>query len=430
MTIIREAKAGTITEEMKTVARQEGVEVELIREGIARGTIVIPFNRRHKNLIPRGIGTGLSTKVNANLGTSDENSDQELEMEKLKVALESGADAVMDLSTGDRLSQTRSRVISESQVPVGTVPIYQTAAEAQQTKKAIVDITVDDIFNTIIEQAEDGVDFITVHCGLTVSGIAQIKKEGRVLDIVSRGGALLTGWMVYNNCENPLYEYYDHLLEIASDYDLTLSLGDGLRPGSLADATDRGQIQELLVLGELVDRAREEEVQVIVEGPGHVPFNQIEANVQLEKRLCHGAPFYVLGPLVTDITPGYDHISAAIGGTLAAQAGADFLCYVTPAEHLGLPTVEEVKEGVIAARIAAHAADLAGGNKRALQRDLEMSRARKELDWEGQIELAIDPGRAKLLRDERNPSKREVCSMCGELCAIRMASQALNMNNQ
>jgi phosphomethylpyrimidine synthase len=426
MTLKEKAEAGKITSVMEEVANKEGVEPEFIRKGLVEGTIVIPCNPNHSNLEPRGIGKGLTIKVNANFGTSEDYSDIGNELAKLEVAVNYGADAVMDLSTGEKIPETRKAIIKNSSVPVGTVPIYQTAVEMIRGEKAIVDMSIDDIFQVIEKQAKDGVDFITVHCGLTWAGINHLKNEGRVTDIVSRGGAFLTGWMVHNKQENPLYEYYDELLELAREYELTLSLGDGLRPGSIADATDRGQIQELLILGELVDRAREAGVQAMVEGPGHVPFNQIKTNIEIEKELCKGAPFYVLGPLVTDIAPGYDHIVAAIGGTVAAAAGADFLCYVTPAEHLGLPTVNDVKEGVIASKIAAHAADLARGHQGAIDWDNKMSHARKKLDWDQQINLALDPAKAKESRQQHNKIEREECTMCGQYCALKIAEEALH----
>ncbi len=427
MTQMKEAKAGVITSEMKIVAKKEGVDPEFVRKGIAEGTIVIPANKNHKNLDPNGFGEGLSIKVNANFGTSEDSSDIDTELKKLDVAVSAGADAVMDLSTGDKIVETRRKIMEEAEVPLGTVPIYQAIVEVLQRGKAIVDMTVDDLFNVIKEQVKDGVDFITVHCGLTLETIRHLKEEGRITDIVSRGGSFMTGWMLYNGEENPLYQYYDRLLEICYQYDVTLSLGDGLRPGSLADATDRAQIHELLILGELVDRARAAEVQVMVEGPGHVPYDQIETNIRLQKELCKGAPFYVLGPLVTDIALGYDHIASAIGGTLAAFAGADFLCYVTPAEHVGLPDVEDVKEGVIASKIAAHAADIAKGLKGAKQRDLQMAKARKNLDWEQQMELAIDPQKAKRLRKEYNErlTDEDTCTMCGPYCALKIVEEAL-----
>lgn len=427
MTQMTEAKAGRITLEMEQVAKKEGVSAEFIREKIAEGKIVIPANKNHQHLDPNGFGEGLTTKVNANFGTSEDYPELDKELEKLEAAVEAGADAVMDLSTGDRITETRQAILAEAEVPLGTVPIYQATVETLQVDKAIVDLTVDDLFGVIEKQAQDGVDFITVHCGLTLETIRHLKEEGRVTGIVSRGGSFITGWMLHNEAENPLYKYYDQLLEIAYEYDVTLSLGDGLRPGSLADATDRSQIHELLVLGELVDRAREADVQVMVEGPGHVPFDQIETNIQLQKELCKDAPFYVLGPLVTDIAVGYDHIAAAIGGTMAASCGADFLCYVTPAEHIGLPNIEEVREGVIATKIAAHAADIAKGNSSAQKQDLEMAKARKALDWEQQIDLAIDSKKAKESRAAHNQELQDedACSMCGSYCAMKIVDEAL-----
>ncbi len=344
----------------------------------------------------------------------------------MRAAIEAGADTIMDLSTGPAIGETRKTVIRASTVPVGTVPIYQAAVEMPEKKnRPMVEMTGDDLFEVIERHGEDGVDFITVHCGVTLRSVETIKKEGRLMGVVSRGGAILVEWMHYNKKENPLFESYDRLLEIAKAYDMTLSLGDGLRPGCLADATDRGQIQELLLLGELTERAWAKGVQVMIEGPGHVPLHQIEANVLLQKRICHGAPFYVLGPLVTDIAPGYDHITGAIGGAIAAWAGADFLCYVTPSEHLRLPTVEDVREGVIASKIAGHAGDIARGLKGAMDQDACMARARKALNWPEQIRLAVDPERARKLRESRMPKESDVCTMCGELCAIKKVANLL-----
>ena len=426
MTLLEQAKKGIITSEMKQVAKQENKTPKFIRQKLAAGNIVIPCNQNHEKLKPEGIGEGLSTKINANIGTSEDYSDIDTELKKLKIALKYGADAVMDLSTGDKIKQTRQQVIKHSTVPVGTVPIYQAMVKAAKTKENVIELQPEDIFKVIEEQAQDGVDFITVHCGLTLNTVNQLKQEGRISDIVSRGGSFTAGWMLHHQTENPLYENFDHLLNISRKYDLTLSLGDGMRPGCLADATDRAQIQELLVLGELVQKARKDGVQVMVEGPGHVPFNEIETNIQLEKKLCQGAPFYVLGPLVTDSAPGYDHIVSAIGGTLAAVSGADFLCYVTPAEHIGLPTIEEVKEGVMASRIAAHAADIACGNKQAVNRDKKMAQARKKLDWSKQIELALDPAKIENSRQLHNQSQTETCSMCGKYCALKITDEALS----
>ncbi|AOQ24128.1 5-hydroxybenzimidazole synthase BzaA [Moorella thermoacetica] len=425
MTQLEAAQVGQVTRAMEQVAAREKVRVEDLMAEVAAGRVVIPVNKNHHKLQPCGIGRGLRTKVNANLGTSTDYPDIAAELEKLQVALDAGADAVMDLSTGGDINECRRQVIARSPAAVGTVPIYQATVEAQEKYGALVKMTVDDLFRVIEMQAEDGVDFITVHCGVTMEVVERLRREGRLADIVSRGGSFLTGWMLHNEQENPLYAHYDRLLEIARRYDVTLSLGDGLRPGCLADATDRAQIQELIILGELVDRAREAGVQAMVEGPGHVPLNQIQANILLEKRLCHEAPFYVLGPLVTDVAPGYDHLTAAIGGALAAAAGADFICYVTPAEHLGLPTLADVREGVIAARIAGHAADLAKGLPGAWEWDREMARARKALDWQRQIELALDPEKARQYRRARNDEGAVACSMCGDFCAMRLVGEYL-----
>ncbi|MFH1624170.1 MAG: phosphomethylpyrimidine synthase ThiC [Pseudomonadota bacterium] len=426
VTQLSDARKGIITDEMETCALHEHVEPEFIRRGVAEGNIIIAHNTRHKSIKSLAIGKGLRTKINANIGSSKDHVDIHEELEKMRIAIKAGADTIMDLSTGGPIDEIRRAIIEESSVPIGTVPIYQAAVETvQNRKKSIVNMTVEDIFQVIEKHAEDGIDFITVHCGVTRESISKLKREGRLMDIVSRGGAFLAEWMAYNDKENPLFEHFDRLLEIVKACDVTLSLGDGLRPGSLADATDRGQVQELILLGELTERAWASNVQVMIEGPGHVPMNQIEANVLLEKRLCHGAPFYVLGPLVTDLAPGYDHITSAIGGAIAASAGADFLCYVTPSEHLGLPTIEDVREGVVAARIAAHAADIAKGVKGAMEEDNKMAMSRKRLDWESQINLALDPEKARSIRDSRNPEDSDVCTMCGEYCAIRVSSRGL-----
>ncbi len=401
------------------ISKEEQVTIEFLTKEFSAGEIVIPKNRNRKLRKPVGIGKGLRTKVNANIGTSPDSADLEVELKKLRVAENAGADTIMDLSTGGDLGEIRRTILKEAKIPMGTVPIYQACVESVANKHSVVDMEVDHIFRVIEEQAQDGVDFITVHCGITTQTVERLRKQKRITEVVSRGGRFLIEWMLYNKKENPLYEYYDRLLEISKEYEVTLSLGDGLRPGCLADASDRPQIQELIVIGELVDRAREAGVQAMVEGPGHVPINQIEANVLMEKSLCKGAPFYVLGPLVTDISPGYDHITAAIGGAIAAAFGADFLCYVTPTEHLSLPGVEDVREGVIALRIAAHAADIAKGVKDAAAWDRKLSKMRKKLDWSGMVELSIDPERAKLIR-EKSPSRSEkACSMCGEYCVIK-----------
>lgn len=424
MTQLELAKKGIISPEMKLVAHDEGVDAEFVMQGIARGTIVIPANTVHKGLKPYGIGSGLRTKVNVNLGTSPDYGDIPTELEKVRVAMECQADTVMDLSTGGNIAEIRRAIIAATPLPIGTVPIYQVGIEAIEKRGAIVDMTVDDIFEVIEQQAQDGVDFMTVHCGVTQGVIACLKSASRLTGIVSRGGAFLTGWMLHNGKENPLYQEYGRLLEIARKYDITLSLGDGLRPGSLADATDRPQLEELLTLGELVERAREAGVQVMVEGPGHLPLDHIVANVRLEKSICKGAPFYVLGPLVTDIAAGYDHIAGAIGGAIAAAEGADFLCYVTPAEHLSLPDPDDVKQGVMASRIAAHAADIVKGVGLARERDREMSIAREDLDWGKMAGLSLDAERVQR-GHVRYPSRSAACSMCGEYCAINLVKKYL-----
>ncbi len=427
MTQLELAKAGVLSPQMEAVAQHEKVEAEFIRQGVAKGTIVIPANINHANLVPCGIGQGLSTKVNANIGTSADFCNADVELEKLGVAIRSGADTVMDLSTAGDISAIRRAVIAASSVPIGTVPIYQVGIEAIANHDAIVKMTADDLFAVIEEHARDGVDFITVHCGVTQSAVARLKEQGRVTDVVSRGGAFLIGWMLYNERENPLYEYFDRLLDIVKESDVTLSLGDGMRPGCLADATDRAQVEELLTIGELVNRAQQAGVQAMVEGPGHLPLNQIETNVQLQKAVCKGAPFYVLGPLVTDVAAGYDHITGAIGGAIAAAAGTDFLCYVTPAEHLGLPDPEDVRQGVIASRIAAHAGDIVKGVKGAQEWDMKMSVARKKLDWEEQAKLSLDPELSRQVHS-KHASGGSACSMCGPYCAMELMEKYLNIS--
>ena len=426
MTQLAKARAGIITPEMKIVAEKERVDIQWLCEKIAEGRIVIPANKNHKGLAPCGIGEGMLIKVNANIGTSSDRISIENELAKLKVAMEAGADTVMDLSTGGDINKCRESILKESTIPLGTVPIYQAVVEAINEEGGVIHLTTDKIFEVIESQAQEGVDFITVHCGLTRAALDTLKSQGRVTDIVSRGGAFLTTWMIHHDKENPLYENFDRLLTIAEKYDVTLSLGDGLRPGSLADATDRAQIHELMTLGQLTKEAWEKNVQVMIEGPGHVPLNQIKANILLEKQLCNHAPFYVLGPLVTDIAAGYDHVACAIGGAVAGEAGADFLCYVTPSEHLSLPGVEDVREGVIVTKIAAHAADIARGNKLALERDYRMSQARKTLDWDTQVKLAIDPVKAKRVRGENPPGENDVCTMCGKFCAIKQVNEFFN----
>ncbi len=429
MTQLEQARAGVITEAMQSVADTEKVDVELLRTRVAEGTVVIPLNNLHpeiNNINPVGIGRGLSIKVNANIGTSGDEVDLEEELLKLQVATEAKADTIMDLSTGGDTRSLLGAIMKRSSVPVGTVPIYLAAVDAVRVRGGIIHMTPDLIFAAVEEHARKGVDFMTIHAGVTMAALERLRHQGRITDIVSRGGAFLATWMLYHKAENPFYECFDRLLSVAREYDITLSLGDGLRPGSLADATDRAQIQELLTLGELAQRAWTAGVQVMIEGPGHVPLDQVEAQVVLQKKICRGAPFYVLGPLVTDIAAGHDHIACAIGGALAGMAGADFLCYVTPSEHLRLPSVQDVREGVIAARIAAHAADIATGHKGAIERDNEMSKARKNLDWERQISLSIDPSKARKYRSGSKPSSNDVCTMCGEFCAIKIVREYFN----
>jgi len=423
MTQLEKARKSMITEEMKIAAADEGVEPEYIRQGIVDGNIVVCRNVNHTTIQPLAIGLGLRTKVNANIGTSKDNNDLTMELEKLKIATSVGADAVMDLSTGGNLAQIRKAVMEKATVAIGTVPIYQAAVKILQEKKAISEMTAEDIFSVIEENGRDGVDFITVHCGVTRLSVAAVEEQGRILGIVSRGGAMTANWMYCNKRENPLYEEYDRLLEIAHRYDMVLSLGDGLRPGAIGDATDQGQLQELIILGQLAQRARAAGVQVMIEGPGHVPITEIEANIKLQKEICQGAPFYVLGPLPTDIAPGYDHITSAIGGAIAGAAGADFLCYVTPAEHLRLPTLADVREGVIAARISAHIADIAKGIPGARERDRKMSQCRKNFDWQGQVDLSIDPEKTSAFLEKSKSAHDEGCTMCGEFCAIKLGKR-------
>ncbi len=425
MTQLESARKGRITPEMEAVARDEQMDVDLLVRRVAEGTIVIPKNANRELKRPGGVGQGLKIKVNANIGTSTTFPDIKDEMIKLQVAVDAGADAVMDLSTGGDLTNIRKEIIENCPVMLGTVPIYECAVGVVEERGAITRITGDDLLDVIERQAKQGVDFMTLHSGITMESIKRLRDQGRVTDVVSRGGAFLVKWVLANEKENPLYERFDDVLDIARRHDITLSLGDGFRPGCLADATDRAQIQELIILGELVKRAREAGVQAMVEGPGHMPMNQIGANMQIQKRLCEGAPFYVLGPLVTDVAPGYDHITSAIGGAIAAMSGADFICYVTPSEHLGLPTVDDVKEGVISARIAGHAADIVRGIPGAIEWDNEMAVARKARNWKKQIELSIDPVKAKEIHDRRSGGVEDVCSMCGELCAMKVVEEYL-----
>ena len=420
MTQLEMARKNEFTKEMKIVAKKENMDIKNLIDKIANGRIVIPASKLHKNLSPIGIGQGLKIKVNANIGSSPDKADIDYELEKLKVCIDAKADTVMDLSTGGDIDNIRCEIIKNSQIPVGTVPVYQAACLVDD----VVELDENDFINGIRKHVEDGVDFITVHAGLLKKSIPFIRE--RLMGTVSRGGALTLKWMVHHNRENPLYENFDKILEITKRYDVTLSLGDGLRPGCLKDATDKAQLSELEVLGNLTKRAWAEDVQVMIEGPGHVPLHEIEKNIRLQKEICHGAPFYVLGPLVTDIAPGYDHITSAIGGCLAAYYGADFLCYVSPAEHLGLPNVEEVREGVIASRTAAHAADVAKGINGAIEWDNKMSKARAKLDWKSMFELSIDSVTAKKIRERCKDTDEDVCSMCGKFCAVKVSKDALD----
>ena len=424
MTQLEIAKNGQISEEMRLCAETEGVAPEFIRQGVADGTIVVVRNKKHTTIHPAAIGKGLRTKINANIGTSKDRADLETELRKVRISAEAGADAVMDLSTGGDIRAIRKAIMAASSLIIGTVPIYQAAADTVAAGKALAAMTGDDMFRVIEENGEDGVDFITVHCGVTRQSVACIEAQGRLLGIVSRGGSMLANWMACNDLENPLFEQYDRLLSIAKRYDMVLSLGDGLRPGCVADATDRGQVQELVLLGELARRAKAAGVQAMIEGPGHVPISEIKANILLQKSLCEGAPFYVLGPLPTDIAPGYDHITSAIGGAIAGAAGADFLCYVTPSEHLRLPTLEDVREGIMASKLAAHIADIAKGLPGAMEKDRQMARYRKEFNWEGQIAVSIDPDKSRAFLERSETAHEEGCTMCGDLCAIKLGKKS------
>jgi phosphomethylpyrimidine synthase len=419
-TQLESSRSGSISSLMRRIARREGIRPEYVREALAAGRLVIPHNSTRSLARPCGIGAGLTTKVNANIGTSTDKARFSDELKKLAVSLQYGADAVMDLSVGGDLPAIRTKIIAACPVPLGTVPIYEISVNALRKTGDPLGFSPEDVFPVLERQAAAGVDFFTIHCGVSRSTVAALKKSGRLMGIVSRGGAILAAWMERAGAENPFYEQFDRVIEIAHRYDVTLSLGDGLRPGSVLDATDRAQLSELALLGKLAARAQKRGVQVMIEGPGHVPLDQVSRNIRLEKKLCRGAPFYVLGPLVTDIAPGYDHITAAIGGCLAASCGADFLCYVTPAEHLRLPSIDDVREGVVAAKIAAHAADIAKGVKGAIERDRRMSMARRRRDWKTQIALSLDPVKAAAYRRSSKPDISDVCTMCGSFCSIKM----------
>jgi len=417
------ARAGIATDQMRTVAGAEGVDVDELRSLIAQGLAVIPCNKKRRRAKLFGVGKGLRTKVNANIGTSPDCVDVELEKEKLRTAVEAGADSVMDLSSGGDVPTIRKRLLEECEVLFGTVPIYEAANRAARTHHDVRRMTAGDIMEAVRASAADGVDFVTVHCGVTRATMRTLVDSDRLCGVVSRGGTFLVEWMKANSQENPLYERFDELLDMAREYDVTLSLGDGLRPGAVADAFDAPQVHELVVMSQLARRAKAAGVQVIIEGPGHVPLDQVAAQVKLEKRLCGGAPFYVLGPIVTDVAPGYDHITGAIGGALAAMEGADFLCYVTPCEHLGLPRAEHVKEGVIASRIAAHAADVAKGISGASDWDDEISRHRRGRQWSEQLSEALDPAEAARLHELVRSGEEGVCTMCGKYCVFKLADE-------
>ena len=410
------ARKGILTPQMEEVLRNEPISKKELLAGLAQGRIAIPANKKHSNLKAAGVGAGLKTKINVNLGVSKDVCSFESEMNKARLALQYKADAVMDLSVSGDTEAFRKRLVAEVPVMIGTVPIYDTLT---RTGKPTVEITIEDWFKTVEIHAENGIDFITIHAGLTSKCAQSLRSNPRLCGIVSRGGSILFEWMAKTGQENPFYEHFDRLLDICEQYDVCISLGDGLRPGAVKDSTDAPQIEELITLGELTKRAWAHNVQVIIEGPGHVPLHEVEMNMKLQKKLCHNAPFYVLGPLVTDIAPGYDHITSAIGGALAAMHGADFLCYVTPAEHLRLPSADDVKEGIMASKIAAHAGDIAKGLPGAIELDHAMSRARRSLDWEGQFALAIDPDKARAYRESSQPSDKGVCTMCGDFCAMK-----------
>lgn len=416
------ARRGIVTPQIEAVAKKERMEPLKLLELVASGKVAIPANRLHSCLEPEGIGSMLRTKINVNLGVSRDCKDYDIELKKVMSAVELGAHAIMDLSSHGDTQPFRRKLTSQCPAMIGTVPVYDSVIHYQRDLDTL---TAKDFLEVIRMHAEDGVDFVTLHCGITRKTIDQIRGQGRKMNIVSRGGSLVFAWMTMTGNENPFYEYYDEILDICREYDVTISLGDACRPGCLADATDVCQIDELVRLGELTKRAWQKDVQVMVEGPGHVPMDQIAANMKIQQTICMGAPFYVLGPLVTDIAPGYDHITAAIGGAMAAMYGAAFLCYVTPAEHLALPNLKDVKDGIIASKIAAHAADIAKGIPGAREQDDRMAKARRELDWQAQWDNAIDPETAKAIRDDRSPEQDDSCSMCGKFCAVRSMNKAL-----
>ena len=417
------ARKGIITKEMEIAAKKENMDVKELMEYMAKGQVIIPCNKLHTSIEPNAIGSMLKTKINVNLGISRDWKDMDMEIEKVNNAVKMGAESIMDLSSYGDTRTFRKRLTKECPAMIGTVPIYDAVVYYH---KPLKEITSKEWIDIVRMHAEDGVDFMTIHCGINKATAGRFKANRRLTNIVSRGGSIIFAWMEMTGEENPFYEHYDEILDICREYDITMSLGDACRPGCLKDASDISQIEELVTLGELTARAWEKDVQVMVEGPGHMPMNQIAANMEIQKTICKGAPFYVLGPLVTDIAPGYDHITAAIGGAIAAASGASFLCYVTPAEHLRLPSLDDVKEGIIASRIAAHAADIAKGVKGAIEWDHQMSLARKKLDWEEMFDICIDPEKARRYRAEAKPEKEDTCSMCGNFCAIKNMNRILD----
>ena len=425
MTLIKKAQNGMSSSLIKRVAKHEGVSEKDLADKIAKGHAVIPKNQKRKLGIPCAIGSGLRTKINANIGTSPDSSNIDFELKKLRVAEDLGADAVMDLSTSANLNTVRKEILANSRIPLGTVPMYEIAVMGKKKYGSIKNIPSSFFIKVLRQQAKEGVDFFTIHSGVTLKTAGILVESNRLMGIVSRGGAIIVDWMLENSKENPLYKHFDEVIDIAKEFDITLSLGDGMRPGALKDATDNSQIAELLVLGQLQKRAFEKGVQVIIEGPGHVPLHQIKTNIELQKSICNGAPFYVLGPIVTDIAPGYDHITSAIGGAVAAGFGADFLCYVTPAEHLRLPSIEDVKEGVVAAKIAAHAADVAKNIPGAIEKDIAISKARFSRNWDKQFDLALDTEKCESYRKSFAPKIKDVCTMCSDYCSIKISEKAL-----
>ncbi|MCT4598259.1 MAG: phosphomethylpyrimidine synthase ThiC [Vallitalea sp.] len=417
------ARKGIITKEMEVVAKKENIDVEVLCSKIAKGTVVIPANKNHTSINPEGVGEGLRTKINVNLGISKDSYDLDREIEKVQTAIDMNVESIMDLSNYGKTQEFRTKLIDMSPAMIGTVPVYDALGFYD---KELKDISAKEFLDVVEKHGKDGVDFVTIHAGINKETASTFRRNPRLMNLVSRGGSLMFAWMQLNKKENPFYEYYDELLDICAKYDITISLGDACRPGAIADSTDASQVKELIVLGELTKRAWAKNVQVMIEGPGHMAIDEIKANMLLEKRLCHGAPFYVLGPLVTDIAPGYDHITGAIGGAIAAASGADFLCYVTPAEHLRLPTVEDMKEGIIASKIAAHAGDIGKKIPDSRVWDNEMSYARQQLDWDKMFELAIDPDKAKAYRESSKPEDEKSCSMCGKMCAVRNLNKVLN----